>query len=156
MPEAYNIWVQYMQSEENDLDNTIQGSIPSFPVLYFSWTPPNQILQFQKRLPAGKVISTFSQWCKNTQQWVSRPQVQEYTVVIPTKYKDFNCCADCVHGFIRIVKQINSTHIVSSGAVFVPAHLVGENAASGGIDSVWLVNDHVELNTSSATTLVSV
>jgi hypothetical protein len=32
MPEAYNISVQYMQSEENDLDNTIQGSIPSFPV----------------------------------------------------------------------------------------------------------------------------
>jgi len=36
MPEAHNIWVQYMQSEENDLDNTFQRQIPSFPVLYFS------------------------------------------------------------------------------------------------------------------------
>jgi len=47
MPESHNIWVQYMQSEENDLDNTFQGWVPHFPVLYFSWTPPNQILQFQ-------------------------------------------------------------------------------------------------------------
>ena len=59
MPEAHNIWVQYKQSEENDLNNTSQEQIPSFPVLYFSWTPPNQILQFQERLPAGKAISTY-------------------------------------------------------------------------------------------------
>jgi hypothetical protein len=36
MPEAHNIWVQYTQSEENHLDNTFQGRIPGFPVLYFS------------------------------------------------------------------------------------------------------------------------
>jgi len=41
MPEAHNIGVQYTQSEENDLGNTFQGRVPSFPVLYFSWTPPN-------------------------------------------------------------------------------------------------------------------
>jgi len=45
MSEAHNIWVKYTQSEENDLNNTFQGRIPSFPVLYYSWTPPNQILQ---------------------------------------------------------------------------------------------------------------
>jgi len=56
MPEAHNIWVQYMQSEENDLGNTFQGRVPSFRVLYFSWTPPNRILQFQERLPAGKAL----------------------------------------------------------------------------------------------------
>jgi len=39
MPESHNIWVQYTQSEENDLDNTFQGRVPSFPVLSFSWTP---------------------------------------------------------------------------------------------------------------------
>jgi len=44
MPESHNIWVQYMES---DLDNTFQGRVPSFPVPYFCWTPPNQILQFQ-------------------------------------------------------------------------------------------------------------
>jgi len=33
MPEAHNIWVQYTQSEENDLDNTFQGRILSSPVL---------------------------------------------------------------------------------------------------------------------------
>jgi len=66
MPEAHNIWVQYMQSEQNDLYNTFQGRIPSFPVLYFSWTPPNQILQFQEPLPAGKAISMLSKRCKKT------------------------------------------------------------------------------------------
>jgi hypothetical protein len=32
MPEAHNIWVQFTQSEENDLDNTFQRRIPSFSV----------------------------------------------------------------------------------------------------------------------------
>jgi len=63
MPEAHNIWVQYMQREENDLNNTFQGRIPSCPVLYFSWTPPNQILQFHECLPAGKALSTFTMRC---------------------------------------------------------------------------------------------
>jgi hypothetical protein len=69
MLEAHNIWVQYMQSEENDLDNTFQRRIPSFSVWDFRWTPPNQIFQFQKRLPARKAISTISSRCK-IQQWV--------------------------------------------------------------------------------------
>jgi hypothetical protein len=64
MPEAHNIWVQYTQSEENDLDNTFQGRISLFPVLHFSWTPPNQNLQFQERLLAGKVVSKFSEGAK--------------------------------------------------------------------------------------------
>ena len=28
MPEAHDIWVQYMQSEQNDFDNTFQGRTP--------------------------------------------------------------------------------------------------------------------------------
>jgi hypothetical protein len=104
IPEGHSIWVQYMQSEENDLDNTFQGRIPSFPVLYSSWTPPNQILQFQERLAAGNSILTFSKRCKQTQQWVLRPQPQEYAVVIPTKFIDLHGWADRIDEFIRIVK----------------------------------------------------
>jgi len=147
MPGAHNIWVQYMQSEENDLDNTFQGRIPSFLVQYFSWTPLNPILQYQDRLPQGKAISTFSNRCKKTQRWELCPQAQEYAVVIPTKYKDLPGWADCVDRFIRVVKQKNKMHIVTVGAVVGPVHLVQENAASGGIDSVWLVTNHVNLDT---------
>jgi len=147
MPKSHNIWVQNMQSEENDLDNTFQGQIPSFPVLYFSWTPPYQILQFQESLPAGNAISMFSKRCKKTQQWVLRPQAQEYTVVIPTKIKDHHGWADCVDGFIRVVKQTNKMHIVPVGAIVGPAHWVRENSALGGINCGWLVNKHVDLDT---------
>ena len=66
IPEAHNIWVQYTQSEENDVQNIFQGWMTSFPVLYFSWTPPNQILQIPKYLPAGKTISTYSRRCKKS------------------------------------------------------------------------------------------
>jgi len=83
MAESHNIW---SQCTDSDLDNTIQGQVPSFPVLYFSWTPPNQILQFQGPLPAGKTILTFPTRSKKTQQWILCPQRQEYAVVIPTKY----------------------------------------------------------------------
>jgi hypothetical protein len=89
-----------MQIKENDLDNTFKGQIPFFPVIYFNSTPPNQILQFQKRLPAGKALSTISKMCQKTQQWVLHPQVQEYAVGILTKDKDHHGWADCVDGFI--------------------------------------------------------
>jgi len=82
-----------------------------------------------------------------TQQWVLHPQAQQYAVVIPTKFKDHSGWADCIDGFIRLVKQTNKMHIVSIGAIVRPAHLVQGNAASGGIDSVWLVNNHVDLDT---------
>ena len=133
MPEAHDFWVQYTQSEENNLDNTFQGQIPCFSVIYFSWTPPNQVLQFQERLPAGKSISTLSKRCKQTQQWVLCPQAQEYTVVIPTNFKDLYGWADCVDSFIRVVKQMNKMHIVPIGAMVGPARLVRENAASGSV-----------------------
>jgi len=132
---------------DSDLDNTFQGRVPSFPVIYVSWTPPNQILRFQVRLPAGKTTSTFSKWCKNSQQWILRPQVQEYAVVIPTKYNDPHGWADCVDRLIRVVKQTDMMHIVPVGAIVGPAHLVWENAASDKIDSVWIVNNHMDLDT---------
>jgi len=98
-------------------------------------------------LPAGKALSTFSKRCQKTQQWVLRPQAQEYTVVIPTKYKDLHGWADCVDRFIQVVKQTNKMYIVPVVAVVGPTYLVQENAASGGIDSEWLVNNHVDLDT---------
>jgi len=93
------------------------------------------------------VLSTFSKRCKITQQWVLCPQPQEYAVVIPTKYKDLHGWADCVDGFIRVVKQTNKMNIIPVGAIVGPAHLVQENAALGSMDSVWLVNNHVDLDT---------
>jgi len=68
-------------------------------------------------------------------------------VVIPTKYKDLHGWADCVDGFIRVVKQTDKMHIVPVGAIVGLAHLVRENAASDRINSVWLVNNHVDLDT---------
>jgi hypothetical protein len=147
MPESHNIWVQYTQSEENDLNNTFQGQILCFPVSYFSWTPPNQILQFQEPLLAGQTIFTCSKTSKITQQSVLRPAAQEYALVIPTKYKDLHGWADCVDGFIWIGQQTNKMYSVSIGVIVGPVHFVRENAALGGMDSVWLVNNHLDLDT---------
>jgi len=147
MPEDHNIWVQYTQSEENDLNYTFEGWIRSFSVLCFSRTPPNNIFQFQDHLPAGKPISTFSKRCKKTQQWVVCPQAQEYAVVIPTKFKDLHGWADCVDGLILAVKQMNKMHIVPVWAIVGQAQLVLKNAASGSIHNIWLVNNDVDLDT---------
>jgi len=144
MSESHNIWVQYTDS---DLDNTFHGHVPSFGVIYVSWTPPNQILKFQEHLPARRTISTFSKRCQKTQQWIFHPQAQEYLLVNPTKYKDRHVWADCVDRFIGVVKQTDKVHIVSVGAIVGPAQLVGDNAASDRIDSLWLVNNHVDFNT---------
>jgi len=144
MPEFHNIWVQYTGS---DLDNTFQGWVPSSPVLYFSWTPLTQILQFQERLPARNIISSSSKWCKKSQQLILHPQVQDYAEVIPTNYKDPHGWADCVDGFIRVVKQTDIMHKVPVRAIVGPARLVRENAASDQINSVWLVSNHMDSDT---------
>jgi len=68
-------------------------------------------------------------------------------VVIPTKYKDQHGWADCVEGFIRVVKQTDQMHIVPVGGIVGPAHLVREIAASNRIHSIWLVNNHVDSDT---------
>jgi hypothetical protein len=93
------------------------------------------------------MISTFSQLYKNTQQWILHSQPQEYAVVIPTKYKDRHGWADCVDRFIQVVKQTNKMHIVPVRAIVGPAQLVRENAASDRINSIRLVNNHVDLDT---------
>jgi len=67
-------------------------------------------------------------------------------VVIPTKFKDLHGWADCVDGFIRVVKETNKIHIVPVVATVGPSHLMRENGALGSIDSVWLVNNHVYLD----------
>ena len=67
--------------------------------------------------------------------------------MIPTIYQDLHSWADCVDRFIRVVKQTKKMHIVPVGGMVGPAHLVRENAASGSIDSIWLVNTHVDLDT---------
>jgi hypothetical protein len=89
MPQAQNIVVQYMQSKENDLGYTFQRQIPSCLILYFSWSQPNQILEFLECVPSGKAISTISTRFKKTEQWALPSQVQEYAVVIPTSSKIF-------------------------------------------------------------------
>ena len=68
-------------------------------------------------------------------------------MVITTKYKDLHGWADCVDGFIRVVKETNNMHIVPVGALVGPVHLVRENAELGSMDSIWLVNNHVDLDT---------
>jgi hypothetical protein len=84
--------------------------------------------------------------CKKTQQWVLHPQAQEYTVVIPTKFKHLHSWAECIDGFIWVVTLMNKMHIVPTGAIVGMACLVQENAASGGINSVWDGNNHDHLN----------
>ena len=143
-PESDNIYVQYKAS---DLNTTFQGWVPSVPVLYIGWTLPKQILQFQEPLPARKTKLTCSQRCKKTQQWILHFQVEEYVGEIPTKYKDLHGWANCIDRFIWIVKQTDKIHIVHGGASIGLAQLVRDNVESERIDSVQLVNNHVDIDT---------
>ena len=93
------------------------------------------------------MISTFAMMCKKTQQWILCPRAQEYAVVIPTKFKDLYGWADCVDMSIFVDKQIDKMHTVPVGAIVGPAHDVWEDAASDRIDSIWLVNNHEDLDT---------
>jgi len=70
-------------------------------------------------------------------------------VVIPTRFDDPHGWADCVDGFIQVVKQTDKMHNVHVGAIVGPAHWVRENAALDRIDSIWLINNQVDIVTYS-------
>jgi len=144
MPESHNIWVHYMGSNHN---NTFQGQVPSFSVLFFSWTIPNKILQILEGLPTGKPISSISKRFNKTPQWILCPQPAQNAVVISTMYKYLHGWADCVDGFIQVVKQGDKRHIVPVGAIVGCAHLVRVNSASDSIDSICLLNTRMDLDT---------
>jgi hypothetical protein len=141
MSESHNIWVQYI---DIGLDNIFPGRLPTSPSLNFSWTRANRIWQVQKRMPPGTTISIIYNRCHNTYQWITRPQPQRYAAVIPTKYKPQHRSAGCVDGFIRLVKYPDMIHIVPVRGIVGTAHLVRGNPTSDRIDSVWLVNYHVD------------
>jgi len=136
-----------MESEGNDLYNTIQDQVLSFLVVYHSETPSSQNFQFQVHPHTGKIIWNFSKWCKMTQYWVLCSHAHKYLVVIATRYKDWQVWADCVDGFIWFVKQTNKMHIVPVRVIVGLLHLVRQNAASDGIDSVRLVHNPTDFDT---------
>jgi len=109
---------------EHDLDNTLHGQIPSFPILFYRWIPPNQTLQCQHWLPARETLWSLSKQCQKTQQWLLSPPGQEYAAVNPAKYKDPHCLADCVDWFIQVVKQSHKLYVLPVGAIVGPAHLL--------------------------------
>jgi len=82
-----------------------------------------------------------------TQLWVLHPQAPEYVVMTSTSYKDPHGWADCIDRFIQIVKQLNQRHIVPTRGMVGLVHLVPENAASGRVDRIWLLNNHSDSDT---------
>jgi hypothetical protein len=63
-------------------------------------------------------------------------------------YNDVHGWADCVDGFIRVVKQTDMMHIVPVRAIVEPPHLLQEdNATSDRFNTVWLGYNHVDINT---------
>jgi hypothetical protein len=67
---------------------------------------------------------TFSNRFKKSQQWILCPQAQEDKVVIVTKHNNPYGWANCMDRLITVVKQTDTVHIVSVGAIVGPAHLV--------------------------------
>jgi len=67
--------------------------------------------------------------------------------MITTQYKVEHGWANCIDGFRKVATHTYQLHIIRIGAMVGPAHLVEENPASGSIDSVCLVNNHVVLDT---------
>jgi len=99
MPKSHNIWVQYMHYEEHDLDNTFQGRVSAFPIVYFCQTRPDLILQFLGSLPAAISIFMFSLRCKNIQPWLLCASAQNYWLMILTKNQDPQYWADFFYNF---------------------------------------------------------
>ena len=68
-------------------------------------------------------------------------------MVIPTQYNDYYGRADCIDVVIQVAKQTEIIQFVPVGAIAGLEYLVPDNATLNMIDCVWLVNNHMELDT---------
>jgi len=84
---------------------------------------------------------------KITQHGKLHHQAQDYAVVTPTNYKGLDGWPDCIDRIIRFVNETDMIHNVPVRATVRPAHLVQAKAASDRINSLWLVNSHVRIDT---------
>jgi len=57
---SYSVWVQHAESEHKHNDDNTEGRVRFFPILYYTFTPPNMILYVGEHLPEGKILFTFS------------------------------------------------------------------------------------------------
>jgi len=132
----------------SNYNKTFQGWFSSFAVLYISCvTLPHWIVQFQEHLSTWKTKLTFAMRCIKTPQWILSSQLQEYRVVIPTQYKDLNSYADFIDGFLWAVKQTEIIHSIPVRGIVGPVHFVWVTAPLDRINGVWVVTNHVDLDT---------
>jgi len=102
---------------------------------------------FRSACQPGKQYRPFQRGGKTLNNGCYIPKLKNMRWWFQHSSKIWNSWADYVDGFIRVLKQMNKMHHVPVGAIVGPEHLMCENAASGGIDSVWLANNHVDLDT---------
>jgi len=75
-----------------------------------------------------------------------RSQAQEYAIVIPTRFEELYGWTDCIDGFSQTVKQTSKIHYVPVRAIVALSNVERKNAASDTIDTVWLLNNRVDLD----------
>jgi len=143
MSKCHNIWVQYTES---DLDNTFQGRVPSF--LYYSLAGPRWIRSSNFRsacLPENQYRPFLKGQEESTMDIMSsssRIYSDDTNKIQRSAWLGWLCWQiypDCKTDWYDAYYTFE--------AIVWPVHLVRQNAASDMIDSIWLVNDHVELDT---------
>jgi hypothetical protein len=142
---AQSIWARVADNDWNE--DTFRGRRPTFPLLYFTFTPPLRVLEITDWIAqvGGKLV-THAHFVPSLQAWVKRPSPLELAIGIGTKFQHRSGDPEEVDGFVRVVK-LPSPHVLAVESIEGPCHLIPERLGEDGSGSVWIVNNQVDLDT---------
>jgi len=134
-------------SNGGDHDNTFHGQLSSFRISYFNWPLPSLIPLSQQPLLGRNKISHSCIRCKKSIQSILYSWYQQYLVIIALQYNCSYSWTDWRDVFLWVVKWTSQMYITPIRAFVEWVHSVVENATLDWIDSVQLVNKHLEFDT---------
>jgi hypothetical protein len=142
---AQSIWARVADNDLNE--DTFRGRRPTFPLLYFTFTPPLRILEISDWIArVGGKLATHAHFVPSLQSWVKRPSLLELAIGIGTRFQHRSGDPEEVDGFVRVVK-LPSPHVIAVESIEGPCHLIPERMGEEGNGSVWIVNNQVDLDT---------
>ena len=139
--------VVWERLDSSDNIDGLRGRRPAFPLLYFSLSPPLKVLDIQDVILKSRgSLKVFSKFIPSLKVSVVRPSTLELAAAVGTGFQHRFGDPEEVDGFIRVVKA-TGPHVFAVDRIEGPAHLLPVNRTSTGSGSVWIINNHVDLDT---------
>ena len=135
------------ESLNDNGNNGLRGCRHAFLLLYFTLTPPINVLDIQNVIPnCGRSLKISSKFIPSLKTSVVWPSNLPLAAAVGTSFQHHSGDPQEMDGFIRIIKAIE-LDVFAIQWIEGPAHLLPESGTNTGGGSLWIINSQVDLDT---------